>query len=159
MNTSDQNVFTLDTAFKRRWKMEYIRNIFDPNDKKYSKQLREAKIPNTEITWEQFVTEINKKIANDDSTINSEDKQMGMYFVTLEEVQNEKEFAEKILSYIWDDVAKIDIEEWFGNIKSYDELLSSYEKNSVKVFNKLFDNYQIHIEENNDEQSNESDTI
>ena len=70
-----------------------------------------------------------------------------------------KEFAEKILSYIWDDVAKIDIEEWFGNIKSYDELLSSYEKNSVKVFNKLFDNYQIHIEENNDEQSNESDTI
>ena len=159
MNTSDQNVFTLDTAFKRRWKMEYIRNIFDPNDKKYSKQLREAKIPNTEITWEQFVTEINKKIANDDSTINSEDKQMGMYFVTLEEVQNEKEFAEKILSYIWDDVAKIDIEEWFGNIKSYDELLSSYEKNSVKVFYKLFDNYQIHIEENNDEQSNESDTI
>ena len=47
---------------KRRWKMEYIRNIFDPTDKKYSKQLREAKIPNTEITWEQFVTEINKKL-------------------------------------------------------------------------------------------------
>ena len=82
-----------------------------------------------------------------------------MYFVTLEEVQNEKEFAEKILSYLWDDVAKINIEDWFGNIKTYDELLSSYEKESVRVFNKLFENYQIHIEENNDEQSDEQDTI
>lgn len=158
MNTSDQNVFTLDTAFKRRWKMEYIPNVFETDDD-YSKSLREAKIPRTDITWEQFVTEINNKIANDDNTINSEDKQLGMYFVTLEEVQNEKEFAEKILSYLWDDVAKINIEDWFGNIKTYDELLSSYEKESVRVFNKLFENYQIHIEENNYEQSDESNTI
>lgn len=158
MNTSDQNVFTLDTAFKRRWKMEYIPNVFETDDE-YSKSLREAKIPKTDISWEQFVTEINGKIANDDNTINSEDKQLGMYFVTLEEVQNEKEFAEKVLSYLWDDVAKINPEDWFGNIKTYDELLSSYEKESVRVFNKLFENYQIHIEENNDEQSDEQDTI
>lgn len=158
MNTSDQNVFTLDTAFKRRWKMEYIPNVFETDDK-YSELLRTAKIPRTDITWEQFVTEINNKIANDDNAINSEDKQLGMYFVTLEEVQNEKEFAEKILSYLWEDVAKIDIEDWFGNIKIYAELLSSFERESVKVFNKLFENYQIHLEENNYEQSNESDTI
>ena len=158
MNTSDQNVFTLDTAFKRRWKMEYIPNVFETDDD-YSKSLREAKIPRTDITWEQFVTEINNKNANEDNTINSEYNQLGMYFVTLEEVQNEKEFAEKILSYLWDDVAKINIEDWFGNIKTYDELLSSYEKESVRVFNKLFENYQIHIEENNYEQSDESNTI
>ena len=60
---------------------------------------------------------------------------------------------------MWDDVAKINPEDWFGNIKTYDELLSSYEKESVRVFNKLFENYQIHIEENNDEQSDEQDTI
>ena len=158
MNTSDQNVFTLDTAFKRRWKMEYIPNVFETDDD-YSKLLREAKIPRTEITWEQFITEVNNKIADADNTINSEDKQLGMYFVTLEEVQNEKEFAEKILSYLWDDVAKINPEDWFGNIKTYDKLLSAYEKSSVKVFNELFKNYQIHIEENSDEQSDESNTI
>lgn len=159
MNTSDQNVFTLDTAFKRRWKMEYIPNVFVPDKKGYTKALREAKIPRTDITWEDFVKEINKKIAQDDSTISAEDKQMGMYFVTLEEVRNEKEFAEKVLSYIWDDVAKIDVEDWFGNIKTYDELLTAYEKESIRVFNKIFDNYQIHLEENNHEQSNESNTI
>lgn len=158
MNTSDQNVFTLDTAFKRRWKMEYIKNVFE-NDDNYSKKLRTTKIPKTDITWERFVTNINEKIADDDSIINSEDKQLGMYFVTIEEVKNEKEFAEKILSYLWDDVAKINSEDWFGNIKTYDELLSSYERESIKVFNKLFENYQIHIEENNNEQSDEESTI
>lgn len=157
MNTSDQNVFTLDTAFKRRWKMEYIKNVFE-NDDSYSKQLREIKIPKTDITWEQFVTSINEKIAND-CPINSEDKQLGMYFVTIEEVKNEKEFAEKILSYLWDDVAKINPEDWFGDIKTYDRLLSTYEKESVKVFNNLFEKYQIHIEENSNEQSDEKITI
>ena len=157
MNTSDQNVFTLDTAFKRRWSMEYIPNEFADND--YSRALKDAKIPRTNITWGDFVRIINDKIADSDSTICSEDKQLGVYFVTLKEIQNEKEFAEKILSYLWEDVAKIDLEDWFGNIKRYGDLLSAYEKSNIKVFNKIFDGYSNDIEGNNNEQSNESDTI
>lgn len=141
MNTSDQNVFTLDTAFKRRWKMEYIKNVFADNDK--SKKLRNKLLPLGEkypnVTWENFVTKINKHIISDTSGINGEDKQLGMYFVSVEEIDNQKEFAEKILSYLWEDVAKLNTSYWFGSISSYDELLEAYNKNTLDVFNSLFD--------------------
>ncbi len=141
MNTSDQNVFTLDTAFKRRWKMEYIKNVFADNEE--SKELKNKLIPSGDkypnITWEKFVNKINKHIIDDNSGINAEDKQLGMYFVSIEEINNEKEFAEKILSYIWDDVAKLNTTYWFGAISSYGELLDNFEKNGLDVFNNLFE--------------------
>ena len=152
MNTSDQNVFTLDTAFKRRWKKKYIKNVFADN--KESKDLRDKvildskKYPN--VTWGNFVEKINKHILSDTSGINGEDKQLGMYFVTIEEIENSKEFAEKILSYLWEDVAKINPSYWFGSISSYDELIELYEKSYLDVFNTIFeedikvdDNYTI----------------
>lgn len=141
MNTSDQNVFTLDTAFKRRWKMEYIKNVFADNEK--SKELRNKVIPLGEkypnVTWEKFVNKINKHIISDTSGINGEDKQLGMYFVSVEEINDPKEFAEKILSYLWEDVAKLNTSYWFGSISSYDELIDSFNKNSLDIFNSLFD--------------------
>lgn len=141
MNTSDQNVFTLDTAFKRRWKMEYIKNIFANNPE--SDELRNKVILNSEkypnITWEKFVKKINNHIIADTSGINAEDKQLGMYFVSIEEINNPKEFGEKILSYLWEDVAKINTSYWFGAISSYDELLEAYNSNYLDVFNSIFD--------------------
>lgn len=141
MNTSDQNVFTLDTAFKRRWKMEYIKNVFADNEK--STELRNKVLPLGEkypnVTWEDFVTKVNKHIISDTSGINGEDKQLGMYFVSIEEIDNQKEFAEKILSYLWEDVAKLNTTYWFGAITSYDELIDAYNKNTLDVFNSLFD--------------------
>lgn len=56
MNTSDQNVFTLDTAFQRRWDMRLIENNFDNVDPK----LADAVILDTTITWRNFCTEINR---------------------------------------------------------------------------------------------------
>lgn len=141
MNTSDQNVFTLDTAFKRRWKMEYIRNEFASNEK--SKELRNTILPLNDrypnVTWEKFVTKINEHIIQDTSGINAEDKQLGMYFVTIEEINNKKEFAEKILSYLWEDVAKLNPTYWFGKISSYDELIEAYNNSALDVFANLFD--------------------
>lgn len=149
MNTSDQNVFTLDTAFKRRWKMEYIKNIFADDEK--SQELKNKVIPLNErysnITWNTFVTKINKHIIEDPSGINAEDKQLGMYFVSIEEIDNKKEFAEKILSYLWEDVAKINTSYWFGKISSYDELLDNYDKNYLDVFNNIFDDEITVIED------------
>lgn len=141
MNTSDQNVFTLDTAFKRRWKMEYIKNVFANNPE--SDELRNKVILNSEkypnVTWEKFVKKINNHIIADTSGINAEDKQLGMYFVSIEEINNPREFGEKILSYLWEDVAKINTSYWFGAISSYDELLESYNSNYLDVFNSIFD--------------------
>ena len=78
MNTSDQNVFTLDTAFQRRWRMRLIENNFD----NVRKSLREAKILDTEVTWRKFCETINSLIVGNRSKMASaEDKRLGVYFV------------------------------------------------------------------------------
>ncbi len=147
MNTSDQNVFTLDTAFKRRWRMHRIANKF--KDDLYDKKLSKMYIPGSSYTWEQFVNEINKEIMEKNPNgLNSEDKQLGIYFVTenelsLEPINNDVEtinkFIEKVLLYIWDDVAKLDSSLWFGeDIKSFDDLVDEYYEKNLKVFKDMF---------------------
>ncbi len=86
MNTSDQNVFTLDTAFQRRWQMRLIENNFETVDRK----LAEAEILDTGITWEVFCTEINDIIVgNNVRMTSSEDKRLGAYFVKLMDLQKD----------------------------------------------------------------------
>lgn len=126
MNTSDQNVFTLDTAFKRRWTMRMIENSFD------DESFNDLTILDTGLLWKDFCEVINQYIIeNNISNLSSEDKRIGAYFVDKndfcfdEKVKNgsEKEkleaklhndkFAEKVLMYLWDDALKLSREEVF----------------------------------------------
>lgn len=78
MNTSDQNVFTLDTAFQRRWQMRLIENNFD----NVRTSLANAPILDTDITWKHFCETINKIIiGNKAKMASAEDKRLGVYFV------------------------------------------------------------------------------
>ena len=78
MNTSDQNVFTLDTAFQRRWRMRLIENNFD----NVRASLANAQILDTEVTWKTFCEKINAIIAGNKAKMASaEDKRLGVYFV------------------------------------------------------------------------------
>lgn len=78
MNTSDQNVFTLDTAFQRRWDMRLIENNFENVDT----DLADAEILDSTVTWKSFCTEINNiVIGNSARMTSSEDKRLGAYFV------------------------------------------------------------------------------
>lgn len=78
MNTSDQNVFTLDTAFQRRWEMRLVENSFAYADRK----LAGAEILDTGVTWETFCTRINEIIVGNNVRMTSaEDKRLGVYFV------------------------------------------------------------------------------
>ena len=138
MNTSDQNVFTLDTAFKRRWNMKHISN--DIENSKYANKI----IPILNITWKDFVNDINYLITHneDDLGINGEDKQLGAYFISGQEwnkmsdlikTDNVEEaakiFAEKILSYIWEDVAKLDKKSMFKkDYKIFDDVVKDFLK-------------------------------
>ena len=84
MNTSDQNVYTLDTAFQRRWEMHLIENSFDavPNE------LSTEPILDTGVEWQKFCEVINKYIiANKKKYLSSEDKRLGVYFVDTELLQ------------------------------------------------------------------------
>ena len=97
MNTSDQSLFPIDSAFKRRWDWEYepikYKNtnwIIDINGNKYS--------------WVSFQREINKRIYDATS---SEDKMLGDYFVNPSDgIVTEKILLNKILFYLWNDVCK-----------------------------------------------------
>ena len=99
MNTSDQNVFTLDNAFQRRWDMELV-----PNSCSDSTQMQ-AKISVKEktITWESFQSKINEVIAekgNESGFSSMEDKRLGCWFIKNNEkgIDPEK-FANKVLKY------------------------------------------------------------
>lgn len=84
MNTSDQNVFTLDTAFQRRWDMRLIENNFDHVEP----ELADAEILDTTVTWKDFCTEINNiVVGNGVRMATSEDKRLGAYFVHLRDLQ------------------------------------------------------------------------
>ena len=78
MNTSDQNVFTLDTAFQRRWRMRLIENNFD----NVRLSLANAQILDTEVTWRRFCETVNGLIVGNRAKMASaEDKRLGVYFV------------------------------------------------------------------------------
>lgn len=90
MNTSDQNVFTLDTAFQRRWEMRLIENNFEHVDR----SLADAEILDTGVTWQTFCIEINNIIVGNNARMTSaEDKRLGAYFVHLKDLMYNDEMG------------------------------------------------------------------
>ncbi|MEE0942668.1 MAG: AAA family ATPase [Methanobrevibacter sp.] len=137
MNTSDQNVFTLDTAFKRRWHMEMIENNFN------KPKFKDTPIQNSDITWKVFGTAINEIILEDsNSTLSSEDKRLGAYFVDEEDLSSRKLFAEKVLMYLWDDVFKFSREDYFKETAvdqfSLECFIDAFVNDQSDIFFKIF---------------------
>ncbi|WP_051614347.1 McrB family protein [Acholeplasma equifetale] len=133
MNTSDQNVFTLDTAFQRRWSMRLIKNKFKEGKES---ELANARILDSNVTWEKFFTEINKIILQKNIRMtSSEDKRLGTHFVSLEDLNyaqgDEKQnsrFPEKVIKYLWDDAFKFTKEDIFDldNVKSLEDVIEYF---------------------------------
>ena len=97
MNTSDQSLFPMDSAFKRRWAMEY-----KPIDYKHGKAMKfTITIDEKEYPWIGFLQMVNEMILN---ATDSEDKQMGEFFIKGS--VTEKEFINKVMFYLWNDVCK-----------------------------------------------------
>ncbi|WP_154437504.1 McrB family protein [Helicobacter pylori] len=127
MNTSDQNVFTLDTAFQRRFSMQLIENSFENVDDDF----KNMKILDTDITWQKFCTTINEKIAQNNEGLSSmEDKRFGVYFVNIDDLKSKENFAHKVIKYLWDDVFKFDRNIIFDTIKF--NILEAVVKNFTK---------------------------
>ena len=130
MNTSDQNVFTLDNAFQRRFDMELVRNEFDLRQPKVKDQY-DAKIGDTGVTWGQFWGWINAKITAELKGLSrTEDKRLGVWFVSNTGGSIEsKVFAEKVLKFLWDDVFKFKRPRVFAEgIDTLEKLIDFFEK-------------------------------
>ena len=143
MNTSDQNVFTLDTAFQRRWNMRLIENTFRDTDEE--SVFAQTKILDTSCTWKDFCEKINEIILNKNVRMtSSEDKRLGTHFVTAEDLRfvptegltgqdlvlaslQNRRFPEKVIKYLWDDAFKFNREEIF-DIGKYNSLESVIRK-------------------------------
>lgn len=123
MNTSDQNVFTLDNAFQRRWDMELVPNSCD--DK--TQMDASISVKGKTITWKSFQSKINEVIAekgNESGFSSMEDKRLGCWFIKNDEnkIDTEK-FANKVLKYLWDDAFKFNRSEIFiDEVKNFEEL-------------------------------------
>lgn len=136
MNTADQNVFIMDTAFKRRWEFEYTDIDFAKCD------FRNSKIKALDIEWEKFVRTINKFMMSVECSdlMIPEDKQIGPFFIKENELQDNNKFAYKVLMYLWDDVFKMERERIFDvNIRTFSQVINKFNSKDhnmpMKVFN------------------------
>ena len=99
MNTSDQSLFPVDSAFKRRWAWDYVKIT----DGKKGWMIQGA---DYSCDWWTFIQEINKKIA---TATSSDDKKLGYYFCKAKNNTiyiDEKLFVSKVIFYLWNDVFK-----------------------------------------------------
>lgn len=97
MNTSDQSLFPIDSAFKRRWDWEY-----EPI--KYKNVDWVIDINGNQFSWTSFQKEVNNRIFE---STNSEDKMLGDFFVKpYDGIITEKLLLNKVLFYLWNDVCK-----------------------------------------------------
>lgn len=97
MNTSDQSLFPIDSAFKRRWDWKYV--PIENAHKNYVIQVNK-----TEYDWWEFLTAINKEVFE---LTNSEDKQLGYFFVKKTDgIIDAETLVNKVYFYLWNDVFK-----------------------------------------------------
>lgn len=96
MNTSDQSLFPMDSAFKRRWEMKYVKINYDIPDADFI-----FSVNGIDYHWVYYLPFFNDKITE---ASDSEDKQMGEFFIRKN--MTSEEFKNKVMFYLWNDVCK-----------------------------------------------------
>ena len=102
MNTSDQSLFPMDSAFKRRWDWEYVPIKYDTTIKSGEFDIT---IGDKSYSWVEFIKKVNEKIFD---LTQSEDKQMGNFFI--KQSIDEKGFKSKVMFYLWYEVLRDETE-------------------------------------------------
>ena len=144
MNSADQGVFPMDTAFKRRWNFEYIG--IDDNDKKVKSII---KIGEFVYDWNQLRKAINAKMSV--LKIN-EDKLLGPYFIgkqyfNTNENDNDANkafvamFKNKVLMYLFEDACKQKAKDMFEGCdhSRYSRICDAFDKKGIEIFGKAFE--------------------
>ena len=124
MNTSDQSLFPIDSAFKRRWDWKYV-PIREGRDKETNAKLNwYINTGDKQYNWWSFISKVNKLIG---SLTNSEDKKLGYFFCKAKDGEIDADlFVSKVIFYLWNDVFKDygfddkDFQDEEGKILSFD---------------------------------------
>lgn len=122
VNTNDQNVFVMDTAFKRRFDWSYVST--KPMSGLNNPQLVIINMQGEvrSIHWHDLYQQLNDFITREMKL--GEDKQVGQFFIKFghSEIQNKLMFQNKLLQYLWDDVESSS----FNGRKLFDSAIASY---------------------------------
>ena len=142
MNTSDQSLFPIDSAFKRRWDWEY-----EPI--KYMNTDWGIEVGGNMYSWTSFQKEVNNRIFE---ATNSEDKMLGDFFVKPNNnVISEKQFINKVLFYLWNDVCKDGDGDIFKTDDNKDVKFSDlYDTNASVTLKSMMKNLGVSIIETED---------
>lgn len=124
MNTSDQSLFPIDSAFKRRWDWKYV-PIREGRDKETNAKLNwYINTGDKQYKWWSFISKVNELIG---SLTNSEDKKLGYFFCKAKDGEIDADlFVSKVIFYLWNDVFKDygfddkDFQDEEGKILSFD---------------------------------------
>ena len=124
MNTSDQSLFPIDSAFKRRWDWKYV-PIREGRDKETNAPLNwYINTGDKQYNWWSFISKVNELIG---SLTNSEDKKLGYFFCKAKDGEIDADlFVSKVIFYLWNDVFKDygfddkDFQDEEGKILSFD---------------------------------------
>ena len=150
MNSADQGVFPMDTAFKRRWSFEYI-GINDGQEKMFDgKIVLGKKLHSLEVSWNRLRKTINDLLASDYKV--NEDKLMGPFFLAKRvtecdengNIKNPEEFIKvfksKVIMYLYEDAAKQHKHKLFSGCDStkYSSVCEAFDNIGIKIFGDLF---------------------
>ena len=155
MNTCDQSLFPIDSAFKRRWDWKYM-PIYDAN------LGYQIKVGENQYDWWKFLQEINALIG---SLTSSEDKKLGYFFCKAKDgIITTEVFVGKVIFYLWNDVFK-DYEfahnvfnDNKGEKLTFDKFYSTDQENQTEVINEKVEQFLqnlgiVPIEMSNDQNS------
>ncbi len=162
MNSADQGVFPMDTAFKRRWEFEYL----DINNGEKEIKAKPFVVNNITLNWNELRKAINDLLSQNGV---NEDKLLGPFFISPEVFKRDdkeiiKVFKSKVLMYLFEDAAKLKRDKIFSeNAKDkdmpfkYSKLSKDFETNGINIFNfskEILSKHQISIDNNDNSTKN-----
>lgn len=155
MNSADQGVFPMDTAFKRRWDFRYM-GINEGEDADIDgTPLNEIEVPcgKRHVKWNNLRRAINEFMSGGELKIN-EDKLLGPFFVNPKALMAERfpsVFKDKVLLYLFEDAGKTKRTKMFRKeLKTYSQICEAFDEKGEWIFGSGFDDHMVFPDEGAD---------
>ena len=103
MNSADQGVYPIDTAFRRRWRQEYIPINYDESPEG-DVIIAKSSNNSSPVRWRDFARIVNHHLTSRLSI--AEDRLLGPWFITAEDLAGTDTIPSKVLIYLWDDLLR-----------------------------------------------------